>query len=736
MRSISKGLAALAWLWPVLKTCAQITIEAESFIDYLDSDDGPVIIRDENGAHVGYINDGEWMEYEVWVPLDTGIVTVEYSLAGHRPGRNNVKLGREIDFSLRVGGPQNNARCNPGPGKTAVGQFLSTTEPTTEWGEFRTFPGTGTIDLSSVAGTMASVTLCFDKGTYVNIDNFTFTKEDTGSDADATYLGCFVDQVQRDLDGSLKRMEGTATIEACQAYCIEKGYAFFGLQYHSECRCDNSYGRWEQAPQEECNTKCDGDASQACGGSWRNSVYKTGIDPPTLLQVPGVIPANAYESWLRTNGDGPATGVGGGSAIRMTKTLQWLEYTVNIKPGNYEVQYWLSGQSDQMDLSLLLDATGEDRCSNPQANKQAILSETNFPGTSGSQYLYYKARFNVVNFNRVNANVPHTLTLCTGNTGSRARANLQRISIHNPYHIDVVDMGSTPTEFDAVFKEAARIWESLIVSDVPDKLTSIVPAGGWFSPDFGPLYNQPVDDLVIGYKVGPLDGPFGTVAQAGPYYYRTPSAHPVSCTMQFDSDDLDFLTTTASFLDVVVHEMGHCLGLGTMWEERAFHNADFGCGNSRCQSNQRYGKSDADAASCLASQKWSELGWPGALKIEQDGGPGTHCMHWEESPYGPDYTAQPGGHEPGEEIMTGWLNANNILSAVSVGALGDLGYNVQFFSPEVEDFNFRGQRRRKLDQPAHHHGHGFQMENGDYAEIDLTHCQMNQGMMIPIADDA
>lgn len=40
--------------------------------------------------------------------------------------------------------------------------------------------------------------------------------------------------------------------------------------------------------------------------------------------------------------------------------------------------------------------------------------------------------------------------------------------------------------------------------------------------------------------------------------------------MEFDSADLNRMEQNGSLLNVIIHEMGHVLGLGTLWEVRGF----------------------------------------------------------------------------------------------------------------------------------------------------------------------
>jgi hypothetical protein len=104
---------------------------------------------------------------------------------------------------------------------------------------------------------------------------------------------------------------------------------------------------------------------------------------------------------------------------------------------------------------------------------------------------------------------------------------------------------------------------------------------------------------------------------------------------------------------VVVHEIGHILGLGTLWGNRGLIT---GAGTS----NPRYTGPNALAAynSIFGVH---ESGVP----VENTGGAGTRDAHWRESAFS-------------TEVMTGFAGPGNNLpvSRITVGALADLGYQV------------------------------------------------------------
>ncbi|MCR9228624.1 MAG: hypothetical protein NXH90_14500 [Flavobacteriaceae bacterium] len=125
-----------------------------------------------------------------------------------------------------------------------------------------------------------------------------------------------------------------------------------------------------------------------------------------------------------------------------------------------------------------------------------------------------------------------------------------------------------PTERqEEVLDQAAARWERIIIKDVPS-ITGTIPSA---FEGFPPSVNGTLDDIVIEVALAPIDGPGGVLGQAGPNFVRTSDFLPISGVMYFDVEDLEFLETLDLFEDVIVHEMGHVLGIGTLW-----NTVDFG----------------------------------------------------------------------------------------------------------------------------------------------------------------
>jgi hypothetical protein len=101
----------------------------------------------------------------------------------------------------------------------------------------------------------------------------------------------------------------------------------------------------------------------------------------------------------------------------------------------------------------------------------------------------------------------------------------------------------------SVFATAAARWSQIIVGDVPDVTTS----------------QGPVDDLLIDASAPAIDGPGGTLGQAGPREIRSGSSLPAYGITQFDSADIAALDAAGRLVDVILHEMGHVIGIGTIW---------------------------------------------------------------------------------------------------------------------------------------------------------------------------
>ncbi len=174
----------------------------------------------------------------------------------------------------------------------------------------------------------------------------------------------------------------------------------------------------------------------------------------------------------------------------------------------------------------------------------------------------------------------------------------------------------------------------------------------------GVAINQIVDDMLILVEVKSIDGPGGILAQAGTCISRagTPS-FPAVGRMQFDGDDLSALEAAGRVEYVVLHEMMHVIGFGTMWP-----SAGFLAGSTTITPYF----TGPGALSAFDTFNGGTT-YPGAkVPVEgSTGQAGTDKVHWRESDFD-------------DELMTGFLNGRvfNPISATTVASLADLGYTV------------------------------------------------------------
>ncbi len=205
---------------------------------------------------------------------------------------------------------------------------------------------------------------------------------------------------------------------------------------------------------------------------------------------------------------------------------------------------------------------------------------------------------------------------------------------------------------EARFTEAKAKWEGIISGDVPD-VSGTIPARTCGNSFKTPAFSGTIDDVRIDVLLQPIDGPGAVLGAAGPCLVRSEDFLSLYGVMFFDTADLDFLEQIGFFDEVVIHEMGHVLGFGTLW--------DFG------RNLLEGGAPDPRFIGPLAIDAFADLGGEGTVPVEGDqGGSGTLFSHWDEATFF-------------NELMTGFLNSSanaNPLSDVSVASMGDLGYVV------------------------------------------------------------
>ena len=139
--------------------------------------------------------------------------------------------------------------------------------------------------------------------------------------------------------------------------------------------------------------------------------------------------------------------------------------------------------------------------------------------------------------------------------------------------------------------------------------------------------------------------------------------------MRLDVEDLETQNSRGTLVDLLTHEIGHIIGIGTLWDNKGFlQNPSL---------EQGVGV-DTHFNGPAAIREFDFIGgesYTGAkVPVENtQGGGGTRDSHWRESYFT-------------EELMTGFIDRfNNPLSRVTIGSLEDLGYVVDLEGGD--DFN-------------------------------------------------
>ncbi len=121
--------------------------------------------------------------------------------------------------------------------------------------------------------------------------------------------------------------------------------------------------------------------------------------------------------------------------------------------------------------------------------------------------------------------------------------------------------------------------------------------------------------------------------------------------MSFDTADLASMEANGLLNDLIAHEMGHVLGVGTLWNSKSLLKG--------------IGTSNPTFVGAGAMQEYGVLrgdGTPTRVPVENTGGPGTRESHWREAVFR-------------NELMTGFIgNMVNPLSRLTAASLDDLGY--------------------------------------------------------------
>lgn len=201
-------------------------------------------------------------------------------------------------------------------------------------------------------------------------------------------------------------------------------------------------------------------------------------------------------------------------------------------------------------------------------------------------------------------------------------------------------------------------WRSVIVGNIGASRVKLDAQN--CGRNWTPAIDETVTNVLILARIGPIDGVGGIAGDAGPCVLHSSSGLTSLGTMMFDSADLASLESSGLIDGVVAHEMGHVLGVGTIWTEK----------NLVTDLNT----ADPIFTGTAAKQEFALLlsGYSGRpVPVENAGGPGATGGHWRESVFR-------------NELMTSVINSGtNPLSRVTVASLKDIGYDISFIGADA-----------------------------------------------------
>ncbi len=310
------------------------------------------------------------------------------------------------------------------------------------------------------------------------------------------------------------------------------------------------------------------------------------------------------------------------SSLRMADSADWFQFTTSAtgtSSNSVSISFLNSQGNLQLELYNSLGALV--RSSQGTGNSESVSLNGLAAGT------YYVDVFGaggVTNSNYTLSITPPTVTAAPTSGGG--------------FQITLQMTGLTVAE-QAIFQQAANRWSQVITGDLPNAT----------------YHGQVVDDLLISASAPTIDGVGGILGQSGPDAFRAGSSLPIHGVMQFDAADMANMLSSGLLYSVVLHEMGHILGIGTLW-------SDFGLLSGTYTSNPIFTGANATA-------QYNQIFGTNArgVPVEATGGSGTADAHWRETVFT-------------NELMTGWAGpgTNLPLSRVTIGSLADLGYAVNY----------------------------------------------------------
>jgi len=217
------------------------------------------------------------------------------------------------------------------------------------------------------------------------------------------------------------------------------------------------------------------------------------------------------------------------------------------------------------------------------------------------------------------------------------------------YNVTIDFVGTWTAELQSAFIEAADYLSTIILGDLPDALVDGIA----------------IDDITITATLDTIDGVGGILGSAGPRELRGDGSYlPATGAMTFDSADAQNQLGLGNWEAIILHEMMHAMGFGSLWSLMGLTSGSVGGGDLRFTGANATDVYQSEFPGIAANDPGAPLGVP----VETDGGSGTAGSHWDEVLFN-------------AELMTGYVDTGSFVSLMTIAALEDMGYDTVFDSP-------------------------------------------------------
>ena len=253
-----------------------------------------------------------------------------------------------------------------------------------------------------------------------------------------------------------------------------------------------------------------------------------------------------------------------------------------------------------------------------------------------------------------------TVTVTASDPEEAAVATSFDVTVKRPvgsFDIELVFATPMTAAHETAFQRAAERWMAILApTDVPEALLNRT-LGCAGDPRFERRV-ETIQGVVIVVAVAEIDGERGVLGRAGPCWVRTATSLPLYGRILMDAADLDRLPT-GDLQEVILHEMAHVLGFGTLWPR-------VGLVRNPASETSSPDTHFTGPLAIAAFDAAGGAGYPGAkVPVENVGGQGSRNSHWRDTVLAPELMSpyqRPGVDEP--------------LSAITIQSLADLGYEV------------------------------------------------------------